>query len=139
MATEMKGSDVSSSGHFTGPGSAGGDRSFADKGREKAKELTGLAKEKAVTQLDSVKGQVCSVLGDVAKGLERGGQETEAPAAKKLFQSAAQWVRQTNDRVCSASAQDLLEEVGDQLRGRPAVALAGLVGIGFLAGRIMKS
>jgi hypothetical protein len=139
MATVMGGSDVmgGTTAFQNGTGSAESS-GFADKSKEKAKQLTGMAREKAVGQLDTAKGQLTGILGSVADGLEKAGREAEGPAAK-AFDMAAQFVRTANDRVSSGNAEDLLAEAQTQLRNRPGLALAGLVGIGFLAGRLIKS
>jgi len=129
----MKGSDVQS---YAGAPSTG---SVTDTGREQAHRLSGAARERAMSQLDQAKGHLTSSLEQVANGLERACDDMQDAMAKKALQTAARFVRKTSDNLCQGSAEDIVRVVGDTARDRPGFVLAGLLGVGFLAGRLLRT
>jgi ElaB/YqjD/DUF883 family membrane-anchored ribosome-binding protein len=139
MASVTSGSDVYGYNHTGAADETQHSAGITEKGKEKAKQLGGVAKEKAQDQLESYKGQLTSMLEGLAGSLEKAKEHADDNLSQKALDTAAGYVRRTCDRLNQHSTDELMHQMRDQVREKPALFVAGLVGVGFFAGRLLRS
>jgi hypothetical protein len=141
----MEGSNVQGSG-FTqrpegasripnGEHAAGG---IAQAGKEQVKQLGGAAKGRVYEQVDSRKGELVKGLQGLVSTLESASNNEEAAMVRPLLTSAVGLLRKTSDRLENGTTEELLADVQDQVRQRPALFVVGCAALGFALGRFIK-
>jgi hypothetical protein len=117
-------------------------RDFASEGKEKARRLGAMAKERAVKKAESRKSHLASeldnfagTLEEVSRTLESRGDETQ----KKLVDRGAKLVRQASRQLRERSTEEILDAAERELKRRPGIAMAGAFALGFLGLRMLRS
>jgi hypothetical protein len=143
MASVIPGSGIQSSGYVTGSignSSGQGDQSagIAQAGKEQAKRLGGITKDRVYHQVDGKKEQLVKGLHGIVDTLEGMGKDGNLGPAQSLVDNAVQVIHRVSDRLEKGSTEELVREAQTQIRQRPGVFIAGCVALGFLAGRLLK-
>jgi len=114
--------------------------SIAGESMDRAKQLSRTTWQRTLAQLDQRKGTVVQALEGFASSLENVGQQasSQLPIPNDLTDKAAGFIRQFSRRIEQGSSEELLNDVENQFRARPGAFMAGLVAIGFFAGRILR-
>jgi hypothetical protein len=110
--------------------------------QQKASEYAEQGREKAVGQLATQKERASSELGGVARALRTAGeqlQEHEQGSVARYVNQAAQQTERLSEYLRERDANELVREVEDFARNRPAVFLGGAFAIGIAAARFLKS
>lgn len=117
-------------------------RHFADEGKERARHLGGLARDRVMHTANQRKGHLAAelesfagTLEDLSRTLEDRGNEPQ----QKMAEGASRWVRKASKTLRERSAEQLVETAEDQLRARPALAIVGGLALGFLGVRMLRS
>jgi hypothetical protein len=109
---------------------------------QKASEYAEQGREKAVGQLATQKERASSELGGVARALRTTGeqlQEQEQDSVARYVNQAAEQTERLSEYLSERDANELVREVEDFARNRPAVFLGGAFAIGIAAARFLKS
>jgi hypothetical protein len=110
--------------------------------QQKASEYAEQGREKAVGQLATQKERASSELGGVARALRTTGeqlQEQEQGSVAGYVNQAAEQTERLSEYLSERDANELLREMEDFARNRPAVFLGGAFAIGIAAARFLKS
>jgi hypothetical protein len=110
--------------------------------QQKASEYAEQGREKAVGQLATQKERASSELGGVARALRTTGeqlQEQEQDSVARYVNQAAEQTERLSEYLSERDANELLREMEDFARNRPAVFLGGAFAIGIAAARFLKS
>ncbi len=87
----------------------------------------------------NVRGQLFGMLEHAAQGvLSSVAKRLPEPLARPVEEEGRRALRKTTSRVREMKTEDLIELAQDQLKARPALALASLLGAGIFAGRVMR-
>jgi len=108
---------------------------------DQAKQLGRAGWHRALEQVDQRKGMLAHTLDGFASQLEglvnnQGDPVSQVPA--ELAGRAASYIRQFSHRIEQGTTEELITDVENQFRARPGAFMAGLVAIGFLAGRMLR-
>lgn len=110
--------------------------------QERAGEVVEQAQERTKSMLDSRKGAAAASLGDVARMLQRTGeqmeQEDQASVAHYAYR-AADTVERLSSVMRDRSVDEILDDVEAYARRQPEVVIGGALVLGFLASRFLKS
>ena len=98
--------------------------------KDKAADLVDEQKAAAVEQVDSI----ASLIEDVA-----GGVEQEVPVIAPYLREAASSIHRVSSRLRERSPEDLLQEVSEFGRRRPAALVGASLIAGFALARFLKS
>ncbi|WP_373047239.1 hypothetical protein [Vulgatibacter sp.] len=115
---------------------------YAAQGKEQARKLGGVARERAIKSADSRKSLVASELDNFAGTLEEVSRTLESrgnESQRKLVDRGAKLVRQASHQLRDRPTEDLLDMAQEQLRARPGAAIAGAFALGFLGMRLLRS
>lgn len=110
--------------------------------QQKASKYAEQGRERAVGQLATQKERASSELGGVAKALRTTGeqlQEQEQGSVAKYVGQAAERTERLSEYLSERDANELVGEVEDFARNRPAVFLGGAFAVGVAAARFLKS
>jgi hypothetical protein len=140
MASVIQGETQTSSYINQGGMSDSGSRAaeIAQAGKEQAKRLSGITRERIYQQVDSRKGELVEGLHQLVSTLETAGQNLPGGVAQSVLGSAVGVIRKASDRIENGSTEELLRDVQTQVRQRPGLFVAGCVALGFFAGRFLK-
>jgi hypothetical protein len=111
---------------------------IAQAGKEQVKQLSGVARERVISQVDSRKGELVKGIQGLVSTLETVANNEEAAMARPLITGAVGFLRKTSDRLENGTTEELLADAQAQMRQRPGLLIAGCVGVGFLLGRFIK-
>lgn len=101
---------------------------------DQVKQLGGTIKDKVFHAADErIEGFVKEIEQIGSKLGEHDGQEA-APVAEFV----SSFARNASESLRDLRAEDLLRKGREQLRERPGIVLAGLLGIGFLGARMLR-
>ena len=117
-------------------GSAG---QFVDYARQHVTDAAGHARERVIERLDAHRGAISSALEDAARGLESAGRRTGSPLSRELLRAGDRALRDVSIRIDEHSVEGVLTAAGETLRRRPGLTVAGLLGVGLLAGRAFRA
>lgn len=117
-------------------GSAG---QFVDYARQQVGHAAGRARDRVIDRLDDHRDALSSALDDAARGLEKAGRRTQSSISRELLMAGDHVLREASSRIDAHSVESALEAAGEALRKRPAWAVAGLFGVGILAGRAVRA
>jgi hypothetical protein len=120
----------------------GSERESREVAQQKASEYAEQGREKAVGQLATQKERASSELGGVARALRTTGeqlQEQEQDSVARYVNQAAEQTERLSEYLSERDANELVREVEDFARNRPAVFLGGAFAIGIAAARFLKS
>ncbi|MCY1016200.1 hypothetical protein [Pyxidicoccus sp. MSG2] len=126
---------VGSSGLSDGEHSTG---SIAQASKEQVKQLSGVAKGRVYSQVESRKGELVKGIQGLVSTLESVARNDEAAVARPLLTSAVGVLRKTSDRLENGTTEELLADAQEQVRQRPGLFIAGCVAVGFALGRFIK-
>ena len=108
--------------------------------QQKASEYAEQGREKAVGQLATQKERASSELGGVARALRTTGEQPqEQDSVARYVNQAAEQAERLSGYLSERDANELVREVEDFARNRPAVFLGGAFAIGIAAARFLKS
>jgi len=117
-------------------------RTYATEGREQARRLGGMARERLVKKAESRKTHLAAeldnfagTLEEVSRTLENRGDE----AQKKIVDRGARLVRKASRQLRDRSTEELFDVAQQQLKRRPELAMAGAFALGFLGLRLLRS
>ena len=114
----------------------------ARQGREKASEYAGKGREQAESQIATRKDQAAGQVEGVANALRRTGEqlhEQDQGSVGRYAEQAAEQAERFSDYLRDRDADQLLGDVEDFARERPAVFLGGAFLLGAAAARFLKS
>ncbi|MGF1472260.1 MAG: hypothetical protein ACFB50_11035 [Rubrobacteraceae bacterium] len=115
---------------------------IADQGQEKAAEVASQGREKAKGQISTQKERASGELQGVARALRSTGEqlreEDQASIGRYADQAAEQFERFA-EYLGEKDSEQLLRDVEDFARSRPAVFLGGAFVFGVAAARFLKS
>ncbi|NMO19311.1 hypothetical protein HPC49_17470 [Pyxidicoccus fallax] len=106
--------------------------------KEQVKQLSGVARGRVYQQVDSRKGELVKGIQGLVTTLESVSNNEEAAMARPLLTSAVGLLRKTSDRLENGTTEELIADVQDQVRQRPALFVVGCAAIGFALGRFIK-
>ena len=145
MGSVLEGSNVQGSSFTQRPEGASripGDEHFAggiaQAGKEQVKQLGGVARGRVYQRVDSRKGELVKGLQGLVSTLENASNNEEAAMVRPLITSAVGLLRRTSDRLENGTTEELIADVQDRVRQRPALFVAGCAAIGFALGRFIK-
>jgi hypothetical protein len=98
-----------------------------------------VARERVVDRLDFQRGAVASALEDVGRGLEDATHRTRSPWPRKALEVGGRVLREASTRLDEYSTEELLDEAGRLVKRNPGWTAAGLLGVGMLAGRLLRA
>jgi hypothetical protein len=111
-----------------------------DVAQQKASEYAEQGREKAVGQLATQKERASSELGGVARALRTTGEQLqEQDSVARYVNQAAEQTERLSEYLSERDANELVREMEDFARNRPAVFLGGAFAIGIAAARFLKS
>jgi hypothetical protein len=116
-------------------------RLTADEARTQARRLAGQTKNELLGQVDGRASQAAVGLQSMAGQLRAiaDGRPGEAGPLVDYAQQAADRVGTIAERLRSGGAQGVVDDVTSLARRRPGLFLAGAIGAGFIAGRLVRS
>ena len=104
---------------------------LADQGRQQVKSQLATQKDQAAERLSPIK----TALQEAGQQLRNQGQESTGQYADK----AAEQVERFSGYLCENDVDQILDEVRNFARSRPALFLGGAAALGFLGTRFLKS
>lgn len=104
-------------------------------GKEQAKRLSGSLVERALGAADTHKGKLARELHKLAGSAEQASDE--GPAGQ-LIGYALGAAERAASALESSSAEELLSRGSEQVKARPALFIAGCLGLGFLGARLLR-
>ncbi len=110
--------------------------------QRKASEYAEQGREKAVGQLATQKDRASSELGGIARALRTTGEqlrEQDQDSISHYVDQAAEQTERFSGYLSERDANELVGEVEDYARNRPAIFLGGAVMLGVVAARFLKS
>ncbi len=113
-----------------------------ERAQQEASEYAEQGREKAVGQLATQKERASSELEGIARALHTtGGQleEQEQHSVARYINQAAEQTERFSEYLSEREANELVGEVEDFARNRPAVFLGGAFAIGVAAARFLRS
>lgn len=117
-------------------------REVAQQGQQKASEYARQGREQAKSQIATRKEQASGQLQGVAQALRQTGEQLreqdQGPIGSYADQAAGQAERFA-DYLSGRDAEQLLNDVEDFARNRPAIFLGGAFVLGAVAARFLKS
>lgn len=119
-------------------GSRGGVRERRKDGR-RLEAASPSAQERVVERVEAHREQLASVLALVAGGLESARRRFPDPLSRQAAEVGGRVLRGASTRLHQESAEELVRQAGNTLRQRPGLSLAGLLGVGVLAGRMLRA
>lgn len=114
---------------------------LAGTGKEQAKGIMSAARERLIAQLDSRKDMLVDRIDGFVEQIDKAGQALASDGGvgeKVPVGKASDLLRQVSGRLRDKSSLELLDDVENGIRSRPAVAFAGLAALGFLALRWVR-
>jgi len=117
-------------------GSAG---QFADYARDQVTHAAGRARGRVIDHLDDQRQALSSALEDAARGLEKAGRRSGSPLTRELMRTGDQALREVSARIDAGSVEEVLHAATQTIKRRPGLAIAGLLGVGALAGRAFRA
>jgi ElaB/YqjD/DUF883 family membrane-anchored ribosome-binding protein len=111
---------------------------IAQAGKEKVKELGGVARGRVLDRVDERKHEVVQGLHTLADTLDKASRDVPEGIARTALGSAVGLIHKATDRIENGTTEELLREAQDRVRERPGLFVAGCVALGFLAGRLVK-
>ncbi|MBI5547717.1 MAG: hypothetical protein HY901_27865 [Deltaproteobacteria bacterium] len=115
---------------------------FKTRSKERARRYGGLAREQFLKRTDRRKGVFASELENLATTITETGASLERRglgSQKRVADGAADRLRGFSRQLRESSTEDLARRAEEEFRARPAVTIAGLFGLGFLAARFLRS
>ncbi len=129
-----------------GSGSSGETRQrsqeVAQQGQQKASEYAEQGREKAKGQIATQKERASGELQGIARALQQTGsqlREQDQDSIGQYAEQAAEQVERLSNYLSEKDSEQLLSEVEDFARNRPAVFLGGAFVLGVAAARFLKS
>lgn len=121
--------------------SQAGDGSLRDELRGDAETLTGTAKQKLHSELDSRKGPAVSQVKSVSSALEAAASElSDSPNwLRSAVAQGAQALQRFGDSVEHKDSRELTREAQQIARANPGMFLAACAAAGFAGARILKA
>jgi hypothetical protein len=115
--------------------------SLTDEAQALAGTLTQSAKDKALGMVEQQKAAAAAQVDDVARLLDNVAGEVEqgVPAAAPLLREAASRIHRVSSTLRERSTDDLLQEVSEFARRRPAAVIGACLIGGFALARFLKS
>ena len=107
-------------------------------GKEKASELTDVARRKVMEKADAQKSNLSSSLDRLAQSLEDLGGPDGGPE-RQVGAMAAKYVRRAKDLIDGRSTDELMNMAVSELKERPAAIVAGMFAVGFFGARLLRS
>jgi hypothetical protein len=144
MGSVLEGSNVQGSTYSQRPMGASGisDGESSTGGiaaaKEQVKQLSGVARGRVYSQVDSRKGELVKGLQGLVSTLETASNNEEAAMVRPLLTGAVGLLRKTSDRLENGTTEELLADAQAQVRQRPGLFIAGCVAVGFALGRFIK-
>lgn len=116
-------------------------RTVADDARHQARQLVDNSRQQLHEQATQQTERAASSLRTLGQQLQRmaSGQPVEAGPAQDFARQAGEVVQRFADSLQSKQPEELLTDVKRFARQRPGMFLAGALGAGFLAGRLMRT
>jgi hypothetical protein len=115
-------------------------REIAHGGLEQAKRLSSATRERVFRTADERKGQLSDKLDELARNIdelgEKAGAQGELP--RKLVGGASRALRSVQHTLDNRSTEELIDEVGRQIRRRPGMFLASCLAVGFIGARLLR-
>ena len=114
----------------------------AQQGQQKASEYAQQGREQAKGQIATRKEQASGQLQGVAQALRQTGEQLRGQdqgSIGKYADQAAQQAERFADYLSEQDAEQLLNDVEDFARNRPAIFLGGAFALGAVAARFLKS
>lgn len=108
-------------------------------GLDQAKHLAGVARERAVREVDKRVGPASERLSHFASKLEEAFDRDASPTEQRIARQAAEVVRRVSRRIEGKSTEELLSDATRQMRQRPGLMVAGFAALGFIGGRLLRS
>src|SRR5436305_258022 len=103
--------------------------------RAQAGRIGASLREKALSSADSKKGTLVSGLDELAEKLDGSGSDE---LTGQLAHVAVDAARKAARVLESSSTEELLERGAIEIRARPALFIAGCLGLGFLGARLLR-
>jgi hypothetical protein len=119
-------------------GSLGGVRERR-KRRRQLEAVSSRAQEVLVNRLDSRREQLASVMELMAGGLESATRRLPAPFSRQAKEAGDRVLRGASTWLREGSAEDLVRQAQDGMKQHPGLSMAGLLGVGVLAGRMLRA
>lgn len=116
-------------------------KSVADEARAQAHQVVGDASSELRQQVDQRLGEAAKAARSTATELRAlaEGRPHEAGRSAELVQQASQRLEHYAGRADELGVQGVAEELASFARRRPLVFLAGAIGAGVLAGRLLRT
>jgi hypothetical protein len=148
MASVIEGGGIQGSSYLNNPDqtTAADSRSpavakaadIAHAGKERVKELSGMARGRVIDRVDERKHEVVQSLHTLADTLDKASRDVPEGIARTALGSAVGFIHKATDRIENGTTEELLRDAQDRVRERPGLFVAGCVALGFLAGRFVK-
>ncbi len=114
----------------------------AQQGQQKASEYAEQGREKAKGQIATQKERASGELQGIAQALQQTGsqlREQDQDSVGQYAEQAAEQVERLSNYLSEKDSEQLISEVEDFARNRPAVFLGGAFILGAAAARFLKS
>ena len=115
---------------------------YAEQGQEKAAAAAEQGREKVKGQISTQKERASGELQGIARALQSTGEqlrEQDQDAIGRYADQAAEQVERLSNYLSEKDSEQLISEVEDLARNRPAVFLGGAFVLGVAAARFLKS
>jgi len=109
---------------------------------EKADELLEVVRKRGRGLLDrqkSAAGEELHSVADVMRGAARKFEEQQEGGVAEYVDKAADYVDRVSSTLRERNVEDLMGEVEEQLRRKPAVVLGAAAVVGFALGRFLRA
>lgn len=134
----LKNPDASSGGDQARSGAASTAADLAHMGKERAKELGDITRERVIHKVDDRKSELVQGLHELTSTLENASRDLSSGIARQAIDSVVGVLHKATDRIENETTSELLSDVQERIRERPAFFVAGCLALGFVAGRILK-
>lgn len=130
-----------------GNGGSGGSaqqrsQEVAQQGQQKASEYAEQGREKAKGQISTQKERASGELQGIAQALQSTGEqlrEQDQDSIGRYADQAAEQVERLSNYLSKKDSEELISEVEDFARNRPAVFMGGAFILGAAAARFLRS
>lgn len=123
-------------GTLDGDTAAQGGKEILGASRDQARRISGSLRERALAHADGHRAQLARGLHQLADSAH-GQEHVEGPAGQ-LVGYAVSAAERAASALESSSAEELLARGSEQVKARPALFIAGCLGLGFLGARLLR-
>lgn len=109
--------------------------------KEQAKRLTDAVKERVVSTGDDTKGQISEKVGtwvEKLDGIAKPSDGADGGLQEQLVGRGVDMLKRLQRTLDENSTEQLIAKVGQQIKARPGLFMAGCLALGFIGARLVR-